>query len=136
MARPPSTRGSPRPALRGRAAEAKADAVRAPATERDLPPTTLAAAQKRYLRSLAHDLKPVILVGAKGVTPALLGELEVALERHELVKLKIAAGDREERDGWVSGIVEASRAGLVQRVGNVATLFRARRKDPGIVLPR
>jgi len=99
-------------------------------------PTLLAASQKRYLRSLAHNLKPVVLVGAKGVTPALLAELEVALEHHELVKLKLAAPDREERDGWLDAIVEASGAALVQRVGNVATLFRARRKDPGIVLPR
>ena len=99
-------------------------------------PTVLAASQKRYLRSLAHDLKPVILVGAKGVTPAMLAELELALEHHELVKAKFAAPDRDERDAWVEAIVEASGAALVQRVGNVATLFRPRRKDPGIVLPR
>ena len=99
-------------------------------------PTVLASAQRRYLRALAHALKPVILVGAKGVTPALLGELEAALELHELIKLKIAAGDREERDAWLDGIVKATHVALVQRVGNVATVFRARKKDPGIVLPR
>jgi RNA-binding protein len=99
-------------------------------------PIALAAAQKRYLRSLAHDLKPVILVGAKGVTPALLAELDLALEHHELVKLKIAAGDRDERDAWVEEIVKATGVALVQRVGNIATVFRARRKNPGIVLPR
>ncbi len=99
-------------------------------------PTALAAAQKRYLRSLAHDLKPVILVGAKGVTPAMLAELELALEHHELVKVKFAAPDRDARDAWNEAMIEASGAALVQRVGNVATVFRARRKDPGIVLPR
>ena len=97
---------------------------------------SIATAQKRYLRSLAHDLKPVILVGAKGVTPALLAELDLALEHHELVKLKIAAGDRDERDAWVNEILKASGVALVQRVGNIATVFRARRKNPGIVLPR
>jgi RNA-binding protein len=99
-------------------------------------PTALAPAQKRYLRSLAHDLKPVILIGAKGVTPAVLAELEIALEHHELVKLKVAAPDRDERDAWVEAIAKASGAALVQRVGNIATVFRGRRKDPGIVLPR
>lgn len=99
-------------------------------------PTALAAAQKRYLRSLAHALKPVILVGAKGVNPAMLAELDLALEHHELVKVRIAAGDRDERDAWLEEIVEASGAALVQRVGNIATVFRPRRKDPGIVLPR
>ena len=99
-------------------------------------PIALAASQKRYLRSLAHDLKPVILVGAKGVTGAMLSELSLALEHHELVKVKFAAPDRDERDAWLEEIIEASGAALVQRVGNIATLFRPRRKDPGIVLPR
>ena len=99
-------------------------------------PTALAASQRRYLRSLAHALKPVILVGAKGVTPALLAELEIAIEHHELLKLKIAAGDRDEREVWLQSIVESTGAALVQRVGNIATLYRARSKDPGIVLPR
>lgn len=98
--------------------------------------TALAAAQIRYLRSLAHPLKPVILVGAKGVSPALLAELELALEQHELVKVKLAAPDRDERDAWVSAMVEAAGVALVQRVGNIATVYRPRRKDPGIVLPR
>lgn len=97
---------------------------------------TLSPAQRRYLRALAHDLKPVILVGAKGVTPALLAELDLALEHHELVKIKLAAPDRDERDGWVAGIVQAAAVALVQRVGNIATVYRARKKDPGIILPR
>ncbi|MBS0458218.1 MAG: ribosome assembly RNA-binding protein YhbY [Proteobacteria bacterium] len=99
-------------------------------------PFAISPAQRRYLRSLAHDLKPVILVGGKGVTPALLAELDLALEHHELVKVKLAAPDRDERDGWVAAIVEASGAALVQRVGNIATVFRPRKKNPGIVLPR
>ena len=78
----------------------------------------------------------MILVGAKGVTPALLAELDGALEHHELIKVKIAAGDRDERDAWVAQVAKGADAALVQRVGNVATLFRARRKNPGIVLPR
>ena len=99
-------------------------------------PTAVTTAQRRYLRSLAHAIKPVILVGAKGVTPALLAELEIAIEHHELIKLKIAAGDRDERDAWLQSIVESTSVALVQRVGNIATLFRARSKDPGIILPR
>ena len=99
-------------------------------------PIVLATSQKRYLRTLAHSLKPVILVGSKGVTPALLAELGGALEHHELIKVKIAAEDRDERDAWVAEIVKGAEAGLIQRVGNVATLFRPRRKNPGIVLPR
>jgi RNA-binding protein len=99
-------------------------------------PIALAAAQKRYLRTLAHSLKPVILVGAKGVTAGLLTELAGALEHHELIKVKVAAEDRDERDAWIAQIVKSADAALVQRVGNTAVVFRPRRKDPGIVLPR
>jgi RNA-binding protein len=140
MARPTSTRKASGTAIPGRASEGAANADRASAdkasAERAPSPITLATAQKRYLRTLAHNLKPVILVGAKGVTPAMLAELKNALEHHELIKVKIAAGDRDERDAWVAEIVKGAGAALIQRVGNVATMFRPRRKDPGIVLPR
>jgi len=99
-------------------------------------PTTLSPAQKRYLRSLAHDLKPVILVGAKGVTAALQAELERALEQHELVKIKLSAPDRDEREVWIASLVDAAGVALVQRVGHIATVYRGRRKDPAIILPR
>jgi RNA-binding protein len=56
----------------------------------------LSNAQKRYLRGLAHDLKPVVMVGAKGVGPSLLAELDQALDMHELLKVKVAAEDREQ----------------------------------------
>lgn len=135
MARSPSTRKSSGAAIPGRAIKVAADAGKA-LPECDLAPIALATAQKRYLRTLAHNLKPIILVGAKGVTPALLAELTNALEHHELIKVKIAAEDRDERDAWVAAIVKGAEAALIQRVGNVATLFRPRRRNPGIVLPR
>lgn len=99
-------------------------------------PQALSANQRRHLRSLAHPLKPVILVGAKGVTDALIAELDSALERHELLKVKVAAEDREARDASIDDIVGRVDATLVQRVGNIATLYRRSREKPQIVLPR
>jgi RNA-binding protein len=99
-------------------------------------PTTLTAAQKRHLRSLAHVLKPVVLIGGKGVSDAVIAELDIALERHELLKVKVAAEDRDERDAWIADLADRSGAALVQRVGHVATLYRARSEKPEIVLPR
>lgn len=96
----------------------------------------LSNAQKRYLRGLAHDLKPIILVGAKGISDNLVSELQLALEHHELVKVKIAAEDRETRDSWISDLVTKSDAGLVARIGNVAVLYRRRADKPMIILPR
>jgi RNA-binding protein len=97
---------------------------------------TITAAQKRYLRGLAHPLKPVILVGGKGVSDALVAELDLTLERHELLKIKVAAEDRDTRDAWIADLVQRSGAALIQRVGHTATLYRARSEKPEIVLPR
>lgn len=99
-------------------------------------PDALSNAQKRYLRGLAHDLKPVVMVGAKGVGPALLAELDQALELHELVKVRIAAGDRDERDAMIEALVEPSEANLVARIGHVAVLYRRRRENPLVILPK
>ena len=99
-------------------------------------PAALSNAQKRYLRGLAHDLKPVILVGAKGVTPSLLAELELALEQHELIKARIAAEDRDTRDQWIAAIVDGSHAELIGRIGHVAVLYRPRKDKPLVILPK
>ena len=101
-----------------------------------MPAPVIAAAQKRYLRGLAHDLKPLILVGNKGVTDALLAELDLVLERHELVKVKVAAEDREARDAWIEDIAARANAALIQRIGHIATMYRPSREKPQIVLPK
>ena len=98
--------------------------------------TALSNAQKRYLRGLAHDLKPVLLVGAKGVTPAVLAELDLALDQHELLKVRVSANDRDEREGWIAELVEGSQASLAGRIGHVAILYRRRKDKPFVILPR
>jgi RNA-binding protein len=92
--------------------------------------------QKRYLRGLAHDLKPVILVGAKGITDSLATETGIALEHHELIKVRVAAGDRELRDEWIGLLCERTGAALVARIGNIAVLYKRSQDKPLIVLPK
>jgi len=87
-------------------------------------PRPLTAAQKRHLRGFTHDLKPVILVGQKGVTAALLAELAGALEHHELVKVKLADDDRESRAASIEQMREHSGAELVQTIGKTASFFK------------
>jgi len=96
----------------------------------------LTPAQNRFLRGMAHDLKALLQIGGKGVTPAFLAELDEVLERHELIKVKIAAEDREARDAMVGELVEASGSALIQRIGHVAVLYRPAREKRQIVLPR
>jgi RNA-binding protein len=97
---------------------------------------TLTAAQIRFLRGQAHDLKAMLQVGGKGVTGPLLAEIDGALEHHELINVKVAAADREERDAVIGQIAERSGATLVQRIGHVAVLYRPSKDRRQIVLPR
>jgi RNA-binding protein len=83
--------------------------------------------QKKTLRGLGHTLKPVILVGSGGLSRSLLEEFERSLEHHELMKVKVSAGDRTQRDALIAELCQHSGAELVQRVGNVGLLFRRRR---------
>ena len=100
------------------------------------PSPVLTSAQNRFLRGQAHGLKALLQVGGKGVTPALLAELDIALEHHELVKVKVAAEDREARETMVAELVEASGSALVQRIGHVAVLYRPAKEKRQIILPR
>src|SRR5688572_19466711 len=96
----------------------------------------LKPAQTKFLRGLAHDLKPIVHVGNKGLTDSLVAELETALEHHELVKLKIAAEDRVSRDALAVALAERTGAEKVQRIGHTLTLYRKSADKPKIQLPR
>ncbi len=91
--------------------------------------------QKKHLRRAAHSLKPVISLGDKGITDAFARELDATLEHHELIKLKVRAADRDMRDQMIEDITARMNAVLIGRIGNVATLYRPRRKNPKIILP-
>ena len=85
----------------------------------------------RQLRALAHKLRPVVTIAGKGLSATVLEELDRALNDHELIKVKVAVGDREQRDSVIATVCERSSAVLVQRIGNIATLLRANpRADP------
>ncbi|SDQ50378.1 RNA-binding protein [Pseudoxanthomonas sp. CF385] len=99
-------------------------------------PVALTAAQTRFLRGQAHDLKALLQIGNKGVTPAFIAELDGVLEQHELVKVKVAGEDREARDTMIDDLAEKTDAALVQRIGHTAVLYRPSKERRHIVLPR
>jgi RNA-binding protein len=96
----------------------------------------LSPSQRRYLRSLAHDLSPVILMGAKGATEAVLKELDLALTHHELVKVKLSGGDKDERQAQIDFLIEGTQAESVQQIGHIVVLFRRNEDEPKLALPR
>jgi RNA-binding protein len=97
---------------------------------------TISASQKRHLRSLAHHLKPVVTVGQHGLGENVLAELEIALDFHELVKVKISGAEREDKKAMIETISETCGADLVQTIGHIAVFFRRNAKKPKIALPR
>ena len=98
--------------------------------------TALTNAQNRFLRGQAHDLKAMLQVGGKGITEALAAEVDNALEHHELIKVKVAGEDRDQRDAMIAELTTRTGAALVQRIGHTAVLYRPSKDKRHIVLPR
>lgn len=96
----------------------------------------LTAAQTRFLRGQAHGIKAMLQVGGKGITDALIAEIDAALEHHELIKVKVGAPDRDERDTMIADLATRTNSALVQRIGHVAILYRQSQDRRQIVLPR
>ncbi|MEE8731207.1 MAG: ribosome assembly RNA-binding protein YhbY [Rahnella inusitata] len=92
--------------------------------------------QKQYLKGLAHPLKPVVMLGNNGLTEGVLAEIEQALAHHELIKIKVAAEERETKALIVDAIVRETKASNVQVVGNMLVLYRPSTEDRKIILPR
>lgn len=99
-------------------------------------PIALTNAQTRFLRGHAHGLNAMLQVGGKGITDSLVAEVAFALEQHELIKIKVAATDREVRKAMVDELVKRADAALVQRIGHTAILYRPSKDKRQIVLPR
>ncbi len=84
----------------------------------------LSEQQKKFLRGRGHQLKPLIMVGEAGLSESLLAEFESTLDHHELLKVRVRVGDRDARDEIIAKLCDSGRAELVQRIGNVALLYR------------
>ncbi len=80
--------------------------------------------QKKFLRGLGHQLKPLIMVGDAGLSESLLAEFETTLDHHELIKVRVRVGDRGARDEIIARLCDVGSAQLIQRIGNVALLYR------------
>ena len=94
----------------------------------------LTTKQKKFLRARAHQLKPVVTVGNAGLTDAVLNELEITIEHHELIKVKLNAATREDRQSMIEKVCQAAHAELVNSIGHVAVFYRQSAK-PAIKLP-
>jgi RNA-binding protein len=98
---------------------------------------TITEKQRRWLKRQVHHLRPVVLLGQAGLTDGVVAEIEGVLAHHELIKVKVNAGDRDLRDAVVAEIARRTGSDLVDRIGNMAAFYRANpdKKAP-ILLPQ
>jgi RNA-binding protein len=85
---------------------------------------SLTEKMKHDLRGRGHDLKPVVSIGNAGLSKAVLREIELSLEHHELMKIKIGGAERDERKQIITRICDKFDAELVQAIGHIALVYR------------
>ena len=86
---------------------------------------TLTGKQKNYLRGIAHSKNPIVAIGNKGLTEAVLNEIELALDQHELLKIKLPGASKVEKTTLLETISEKSKSQIVQLIGNVGVVYRS-----------
>ena len=100
----------------------------------------LTPAQRRELRASAHHLDPVVIVGHHGLTPAVQHEIDLALLKHELIKVRVGSDDRQARTALLAQICAAADCAAVQQLGKVLVLWRPnpelRKKPPAAAAER
>lgn len=90
--------------------------------------------QRKFLKAQAHTLKPVVMIGAQGLTEAVVLEADRAIKAHELIKIRVLGDDREARETWFAELCRALDAAPVQHIGKLLILYKPAEK-PKIRLP-
>ncbi|MGB5305495.1 MAG: ribosome assembly RNA-binding protein YhbY [Gammaproteobacteria bacterium] len=88
---------------------------------------SLPETQKRELRGRGHSLKPVVTIGNAGLNKSVLRELDLSLEHHELMKIRVTGADREARKHIIEQVCANCHAALIQAVGHIALIYRERK---------
>ncbi|MFA5493784.1 MAG: YhbY family RNA-binding protein [Porticoccaceae bacterium] len=79
---------------------------------------------KKRLRSIGHNLNPVVTVAGKGLSEGVLGEIDRALNDHELIKVRLTVGDRDLKKQLISEICTQSGGEAIQVIGHILLLYR------------
>lgn len=92
--------------------------------------------QRRQLRALAHELKPIVNVGHQGVTDGVVASVDQALLDHELIKVKINPNNEDDLATLAEALGKGAHAAVVQQIGRIVVLFRPHPDEPRIALVR
>jgi RNA-binding protein len=96
----------------------------------------LSGKQRRYLRSLGHNLTPVVQLGKLGLSDAVTAAIDAALSEHELIKVRIGTECPEDRGEVAERIGPAVKGEVAQLLGRTLLIYRRHPKEPKITLPK
>ncbi len=94
----------------------------------------LTESQRRQLKKLVHHLKPVVSVGQNGLTEGVINEIGIALDTHELIKVRLYGSGKEEKRSRLDEICRKTNSDLIHSIGHVAAFYRRHPKQPKIIL--
>lgn len=89
---------------------------------------------RKKLKALAHSLKPVVIIGQQGLKETIHNEIELALDFHQLIKVKISGADKEARTVLADTLSQKHNAYHVQTIGNIIILYRQNKKKDNLLL--
>ena len=93
--------------------------------------------QRRHLKSQAHHINPVVMIGNNGLTDAVIREIAINLDAHELIKIRILGDDRALREQYLQQICTDLDAAPVQHIGKLLLIYRpSETRKNGITLPK
>ena len=92
--------------------------------------------QRSYLKSLAHNLDPIVYIGKAGVTENVIKEIDTCLEARELIKVKLQEGCLLTPKEVANDLLEPLKAEFVQAIGRKFTLYRESKENKQIILPK
>tara|TARA_B100001173_G_scaffold144427_1_gene125418 strand:+ start:584 stop:868 length:285 start_codon:yes stop_codon:yes gene_type:complete len=84
----------------------------------------LSNSERKNLRSQAHPLKPVVMIGQSGLTEAVLAEIDIALNAHVLIKISIRGTEKKERIEQGKKIASQLNADVIDQIGGITVLYR------------
>ena len=84
----------------------------------------LSNSERKNLRSQAHPLKPVVMIGQSGLTEAVLAEIDIALNAHMLIKISIRGTEKKERIEQGKKIASQLNADVIDQIGGITVLYR------------
>ncbi len=80
--------------------------------------------ERKRLRQIGHALNPVVMLGSQGLTEGVIEEARRALNDHELIKIKVAGEDREQRAALIQELINVTEAEVVQQIGKTVLIYK------------